>query len=108
MMFLDELAAGEMVATTRAGATTETNAVPSSAFVVWICCNPAVPDGNRIVFPSSETVGFLDGSCAIELASLRSWHPVFGIVPSTVLSRRTKFPATDAIVFIETIPSNVE
>src|ERR1039458_7840373 len=108
MMFLDDVAAGEMVATTRAGAITETKAVPSLASVVCICCNPAVSDGNRIVFPSSEITGFLDDSCAIELASLFSWHPVFGSVARNMLTRRVKFLTKNTIVFINTIPFKID
>jgi hypothetical protein len=108
MIFLDDVIAGEMVATTRAGAITETNAVPSLASVVCICCNPAVSDGNRIVFPSSETTGFLDDFCAIELASLFYWHPVFGSVTSIMLSRRMMFLVKNTIVFIDTIPFKID
>ena len=104
MMFLESVAAGEIVATTRAGAITEINAVPSRASVVCICCKPAVADGNRIVFPSSETIGFFDVSCAIEPASLFSWHPVPAIITKSVPTKRIKFLAKNSIVFIKIIP----
>ena len=69
MIFPDDATAGEMVATTRAGAMAEMSTVPSRATVVVICSKPVDPAAYRIVLPSWETVAFLGDPRKSALAS---------------------------------------